>query len=1041
MKPLRVTLIFTLFPLLVLFGCFGPTDSTNNGSSGPRIPTGDASQSFSTPPDPEKVINDGGAVYPINEVLIRLPDGASRAIAEEIATSINGTIVGFSHSANLYQIRVPSSSKDDLMNIINTLRSDSRIKNVSRNYFPDLLLTNDTTKLGASKGFDLINAYDKISIIDAWRFITDIQFSSFSPVKIAVIDSGVDRSHDEFIGVTLEGPDIALTDNNGHGTSIAGIIGANNLSAIASIPLSSPHMNGITAGIPGDTPSGSLIPYILEIRRTGSHAEIADRIDDLVSKKIQVINMSWGWNNKNTKPDDFLDILEIMASTIFKYANTVTFIAAAGNDGADAENQIPASILAPNLITVGATDLSDDRAVWIPLLSASNFGERVDISAPGTGVYAPIRFTPPLDDGDYTRSFSGTSAAAPMVTGVVALLLAIDPDLLPAEIREILQETADPIFTDERMGCFSLSLPEGATGCRLNALKAVQRVLSSPEPEPNNPPAPTAPNITTVENTPGISQVTVNDPDAGQTHTFAITIPPTNGTASVDANGVVTYAPNTGFVGLDSIQVTVTDNGTPPLSGTVTINVTVTLTDDIDGDGLSDAWEIAHWGDLTTVNDPDGDFDGDGLTNLEEFTLDTDPTLTDTDSDGFTDSAEVAEGTDPLDPDSKPPTTASPWSTYQHDAQHTGQSLVRGPQDATRQWEFILNPGGGFLGIPIVDKDGTIYVSAGRDNTPFLYAITPAGILKWQSVPLEAAPSNPTIGPDGTIYVGTQDFGRTVYALDPSNGTIQGTFSVDNRSDFVTIADDGTLYVGSENGNLYALTPDLVEKWRVFIGTSSLLPATIGSDGTVYITQSAHLRALRPEDGTQKWVVFVGSALTESATAASIALSGTIYAGGGDRFSAVTPDGTIQWQVFVNLSVCGSLHTIIGGLSIPALTPDGGIVLGNLGGFFTAGSGIIQAFNADGSTRWIFCPPSFAERMSTAPIVDSEGTVYFATQINQSGIPISVSTLYALNPDGSLKWATTLGLSVGGGLAIGPSGTLYVTASDADGAKLIAFGP
>jgi len=92
---------------------------------------------------------------------------------------------------------------------------------------------------------------------------------------------------------------------------------------------------------------------------------------------------------------------------------------------------------------------------------------------------------------------------------------------------------------------------------------------------PNTAPAPTAPAIRTTQNTPGTSRINPNDSDVGETFTFAITTRPAHGTASVDATGRVTYTPASNFTGSDSLTITVTDNGTPPLSGAVTINVTV----------------------------------------------------------------------------------------------------------------------------------------------------------------------------------------------------------------------------------------------------------------------------------------------------------------------------------------------------------------------------------------------------------------------------------------------------------------------------------
>ena len=112
----------------------------------------------------------------------------------------------------------------------------------------------------------------------------------------------------------------------------------------------------------------------------------------------------------------------------------------------------------PNLVVVGATNVNDERAVFGPL-EASNFGHTVNIAAPGIDVYAP------KPGGGYDDNFSGTSAAAPLVTGVAGLIKAIKPALTPSEIKEILTKTAntDPVITTT----------DKPIGRRLNALKAV----------------------------------------------------------------------------------------------------------------------------------------------------------------------------------------------------------------------------------------------------------------------------------------------------------------------------------------------------------------------------------------------------------------------------------------------------------------------------------------------------------------------------------------------------------------------------------------
>ena len=91
----------------------------------------------------------------------------------------------------------------------------------------------------------------------------------------------------------------------------------------------------------------------------------------------------------------------------------------------------------------------------------------------------------------------------------------------------------------------------------------------------NRAPAPMALAISTPQNTPGSSQISANDPDIGQTQAFSVSTPPAHGFATVSPSGLATYTPAPGFSGADSFVVTVTDNGIPPLSGTVTITVTV----------------------------------------------------------------------------------------------------------------------------------------------------------------------------------------------------------------------------------------------------------------------------------------------------------------------------------------------------------------------------------------------------------------------------------------------------------------------------------
>ena len=128
------------------------------------------------------------------------------------------------------------------------------------------------------------------------------------------------------------------------------------------------------------------------------------------------------------------------------------------------------------------------------------------------------------------------------------------------------------------------------------------------------------------------SQVALNYPDAGTTY-----ISSNPAIATVDANGVITA------VSHGSVTVTARVEG-----ATATIQIGINTIVSTAGDGIPDDWKIAHGFDINDATIAGQDTDGDGLTNLQEFQLSTDPRNPDTDGDGVSDGEEVKRGTSPL---------------------------------------------------------------------------------------------------------------------------------------------------------------------------------------------------------------------------------------------------------------------------------------------------------------------------------------------------------------------------------------------------------
>jgi len=228
-------------------------------------------------------------------------------------------------------------------------------------------------------------------------------------IIVALLDTGVDDTHPDLMERTLQGynfvDDNALTtDINSHGTACAGIIigsGKNSDSA------------------KGIAPAAYLLPIkVMDDNGKGNSFAVIEGIVYAVDRGAKVINLSIG------TAGDSIILREAIDYAISKGA---VVIAAAGNDGEE-KTLMPAGY--KDVICVGAVDGAKLHAPF------SNYGDKIDVVAPGVAVYT----TAP--DGRY-KSFTGTSAAAPFVSGAVAALLSQSHNLSPKEAMEIVLNRTD----------------------------------------------------------------------------------------------------------------------------------------------------------------------------------------------------------------------------------------------------------------------------------------------------------------------------------------------------------------------------------------------------------------------------------------------------------------------------------------------------------------------------------------------------------------------------------------------------------------------
>lgn len=254
-------------------------------------------------------------------------------------------------------------------------------------------------------------------------------------VLVAVLDTGL-ADLPEFAGRTVPGYNFAYTnevtlDDNGHGTQVAGVLAAN------------ANNGALGAGV--DWHCRIMPVKVFNESNQGFHSWWAQGIDFAVANGCKVINLSGGG------PEFGRTVQRAITNAI---ARGVIFVTAAGNNAAT-NLSFPGYLREP--ITVGATDAQDQRA------SFSNTGPQLDLVAPGFDV-ATVGLTGELE---YVR---GTSFAAPLVSGVCALLAALRPDLTQADARLLLCAGAD----DEAGGPADTPGFDPAHGWgRLNALNSL----------------------------------------------------------------------------------------------------------------------------------------------------------------------------------------------------------------------------------------------------------------------------------------------------------------------------------------------------------------------------------------------------------------------------------------------------------------------------------------------------------------------------------------------------------------------------------------
>ncbi len=270
-----------------------------------------------------------------------------------------------------------------------------------------------------------IHIESHINVADLWNSVRG------RGVKVAVIDSDFDITHEDLMGnvintydIQTQGPIVGNWNKTSHGSTVAGAI-----AAVAD--------NGI--GISGVAPEAELI--LIKDSALSSDANVIRAFQYAREQGAQIINCSWG----------SYDVSDAVVAVLKElYEDGIIVVFATGNRGYDLEYFNDESEL-PWVIGVGVSTEQNDR--W----KGADYGEALDVIAPGAGELGFLGIDNMGADGS-TRQFNvvdnnygfvkGASFSAPTVAGVIALMLEVNPMLSPSEVRYLLIKNADKVGGD-----------------------------------------------------------------------------------------------------------------------------------------------------------------------------------------------------------------------------------------------------------------------------------------------------------------------------------------------------------------------------------------------------------------------------------------------------------------------------------------------------------------------------------------------------------------------------------------------------------------
>ena len=324
-------------------------------------------------------------------LLVQPRAGLPEAEFDKIIKKQGGKQIGKIEGINVRIIQLPPQASEKAVEAL--LKHNKHVKFAERDMLVRPSTTNDPYY---ANGWHL----PKIGAPTAW------QTSSGRNVVIAILDSGVDADHPDLAAKLVPGWNMYdnnadTTDVNGHGTKVAGAAAAltNNATGVAAV-------------------AGDALVMPMRVSRADGYAyysTIASALTWAADRGARVANISFYGVETSSSARSAAQYLKNKGGLV---------VTSAGNYGVE-ETIVPSD----TMITVSATDSNDSKTSW------SSYGSFVDVAAPGAGIYSTV------NGGGY-GAVSGTSFSSPITAGIVALMMAANPALSPADLEKALYSSA-----------------------------------------------------------------------------------------------------------------------------------------------------------------------------------------------------------------------------------------------------------------------------------------------------------------------------------------------------------------------------------------------------------------------------------------------------------------------------------------------------------------------------------------------------------------------------------------------------------------------